>query len=448
GWAELLDETGWITFNSSLNLPLYAGAVFVAACWMQELLRNYATRLGTLDWLACLRLSRQQVFRVAMVLFALVFMTQGVEVSRIFLGTYLLLLAVIVTLTNMYLPPLLGRLFFGGNVLRTVVLGLGEQAHEPWLCRWVSQHSHLGLDLVGFVGPAPETTATQESDVPWLGQADALPHILAEHQIAQLVISPSHFEPQTCRKYIQAAEDAGCRVRVVFPFSRMFEHHPLSVEQDGDNACVTLTEEPLDNPVNGLTKRLLDIAISVPVVVFVLPPLTLAVWLMQRRQAPGPIFHRQLRAGRNRRPFLIYKFRTMYHRTDRADERVQATRHDSRVYPFGRFLRRTSLDEIPQFLNVLLGEMSVNGPRPHLLEHDAEFASVVGSSYHRRHFVKPGITGLAQSHGFRGEISSETLLHRRLHYDMLYIMRWSLALELKILLKTARQILFPPRTAY
>src|SRR5690606_21618168 len=130
------------------------------------------------------------------------------------------------------------------------------------------------------------------------------------------------------------------------------------------------------------------------------------------------------------------------------DERVQATRNDARVYPFGRFLRRTSLDEIPQFLNVLFGDMSVNGPRPHLLEHDTEFASMVGPLYHRRHFVKPGITGLAQSHGFRGEISSAKLLRRRLHYDMVYIMRWSLLLDLKILFKTARQILFPPRTAY
>jgi undecaprenyl-phosphate glucose phosphotransferase len=169
---------------------------------------------------------------------------------------------------------------------------------------------------------------------------------------------------------------------------------------------------------------------------------------MQRRQAPGPLFHRQLRAGRNREPFLIYKFRTMYHRVDRSDEGVQATRNDSRIYAFGKFLRRTSLDEIPQFLNVLFGEMSVNGPRPHLLEHDTEFANLVGPVYHRRHFVKPGITGLAQSHGFRGEISSPKLLHRRLHYDMLYIMRWSLLLDLKILVKTARQILFPPRTAY
>lgn len=443
-WFGFLDTFRLIRFNRPVNLGLYTAAVFVAACWMQETARPYMMQLGSTDWLLALRLSRQQLLRIAVVLFAVVFITQGIEMSRLFLGSYLALLGCWLVLANMYGPRVIGRVFFGGNVLRTVVLTQDDQA--SWLCRWVDQHRHLGLQLVGYVGARPPTGAC--SDTPWLGTPESLSHVLAEHQISQLVISPSQFDPQTCRKFIQIAEDAGCRVRVLFPFGKMFERQTLSVEQEGDNACVTLTEEPLDNPVNGLMKRTLDIAIAVPVVLFVLPPLCLAVWLMQRRQAPGPLFHRQLRAGRNREPFLIYKFRTMYVRNDASDERVQATRHDPRVYSFGRFLRRTSLDEIPQFLNVLFGDMSVNGPRPHLLEHDTEFANVVGSVYHRRHFVKPGITGLAQSHGFRGEISSALLLHRRLHYDMLYIMRWSLLLDLKILFRTARQILFPPRTAY
>lgn len=443
-WAELLEWSGLVDFNAVMNRPLYAAGVFFAACWMQEAARGYVTQLGTMDWMVASRLSRQQLLRVALVLFGLVFITQGIEVSRLYVGTFLVLLAGWLVAANMYLPRLVGRLFFGGNVLRTVAVAPKGQEH--WLCRWVDQHRHLGLNLVGYVGKRPEGDAAPA--VPWLGAPEALPHVLAEHQISQLVISPSSFEAESCRHHIQTAESAGCRVRVIFPFSRLFENHPLSVEQEGENTCVTLTDEPLDNPVNGLMKRMMDIGIAVPVVMFVLPPLTAAVWFMQRGQSPGPLFHRQLRAGRNRRPFLIYKFRTMHYRPDRSNERVQATRNDSRIYPFGRFLRRTSLDEIPQFLNVLFGDMSVNGPRPHLLEHDTEFASVVGPMYHRRHFVKPGITGLAQSNGFRGEISSAILLHRRLHYDMLYIMRWSLMLDLKILFKTARQILFPPRTAY
>jgi lipopolysaccharide/colanic/teichoic acid biosynthesis glycosyltransferase len=110
-------------------------------------------------------------------------------------------------------------------------------------------------------------------------------------------------------------------------------------------------------------------------------------------------------------------------------------------------LRRSSLDEIPQFLNVLIGDMSVSGPRPHLLEHDEQFAKMV-NAYYTRHFVKPGITGLAQSKGFRGEISEISLLHKRIGYDMIYIRRWSLSLDLQILLDTIRQVFNPPRSAY
>ena len=143
----------------------------------------------------------------------------------------------------------------------------------------------------------------------------------------------------------------------------------------------------------------------------------------------------------------MYKFRTMHEVPNAAELSRQAKPDDCRIYPFGRFLRRTSLDEIPQFLNVLLGDMSVSGPRPHLLEHDEQFAQVV-STYYTRHFVKPGITGLAQCHGFRGEIVEPSLLEKRIGYDMRYIRQWTLSLDLQILLRTVRAVVFPPRSAY
>ncbi len=210
---------------------------------------------------------------------------------------------------------------------------------------------------------------------------------------------------------------------------------------------MTLTSEPLENPVNRLLKRLLDIAVSLPVVLFVLPPLTLVVWLRQRMQSSGPVFHRQYRSGLNRKKFLIYKYRTMHVANSASALTKQAQANDSRIYPFGRFLRRTSLDEFPQFLNVLMGKMSVSGPRPHLLEHDEQFSKIV-NSYYTRHFVKPGITGLAQTRGYRGEISEPSLLHKRIGYDMIYIRRWTLLLDLQILLRTVSQVFFPPRSAY
>ena len=128
-------------------------------------------------------------------------------------------------------------------------------------------------------------------------------------------------------------------------------------------------------------------------------------------------------------------------------EAVQASKGDSRIYPFGQFLRKTSLDEFPQFLNVLLGSMSIVGPRPHVPAHDKLFAQQM-NAYRTRFFAKPGITGLAQCNGFRGEITEPALLQHRIEFDLQYIATWSIWLDLQITFKTAYQVLFPPKTAY
>lgn len=143
----------------------------------------------------------------------------------------------------------------------------------------------------------------------------------------------------------------------------------------------------------------------------------------------------------------MLKFRSMYATVaDRRLEAQQAKRDDPRIYPFGHFLRRASLDEFPQFWNVLTGRMSIVGPRPHLPEHDEEF-SIVARRYRTRQLAKPGITGLAQVNGYRGEITDVDLLRRRVELDIEYITTWSIWLDLQITLKTAIQLFFPPESA-
>lgn len=191
-------------------------------------------------------------------------------------------------------------------------------------------------------------------------------------------------------------------------------------------------------------KRALDIAVSLPMVLGILPFLVFITYAFQCIQSPGPIFYVQKRVGRNRKTFPIFKFRSM-HLND--SETKQATQNDSRVYAFGRFLRKTSLDEFPQFLNVLLGHMSVSGPRPILAEHDKAF-SRVSARYSARYAVKPGITGLAQAKGLRGEVKCETEIRSRLAHDLVFVRRWSLRMELMILALTALQVIRPAKSAY
>jgi lipopolysaccharide/colanic/teichoic acid biosynthesis glycosyltransferase len=200
--------------------------------------------------------------------------------------------------------------------------------------------------------------------------------------------------------------------------------------------------------LNRLIKRAFDVLLALPVVALVLPWLCAWVALMQWRQAPGALFHVRERRGQQGGGFRMLKFRSMYTAPATAmEESRQAQAEDARIFPFGRFLRRHSLDEFPQFWNVLCGDMSIVGPRPYMPELDEEFRRQT-TGYRTRHLVKPGITGLAQSLGYRGEILEQEMLRRRVYWDVHYITHWSLWLDLQITARTLWQVVRPPSTAY
>jgi len=210
----------------------------------------------------------------------------------------------------------------------------------------------------------------------------------------------------------------------------------------------TLQEEPLEDPLNRIFKRGFDLALAVPMVVLALPPLCLWVALMQRLQAPGPLFHARERRGKQGRVFLMLKFRSMRMAgSDAAAEARQAATEDERIFPFGRFIRRRSLDEFPQFWNVLVGEMSVVGPRPYMPLLDEEFRQQT-EGYRTRNLVKPGITGLSQSLGFRGAVLEEEMVRRRVYWDVYYISHWSAWMDFQITARTLWQVIRPPATAF
>jgi lipopolysaccharide/colanic/teichoic acid biosynthesis glycosyltransferase len=188
-----------------------------------------------------------------------------------------------------------------------------------------------------------------------------------------------------------------------------------------------------------------DLLVASVAVFIVMPWLFVLVWLVQRFQSPGPVLFRQPRAGLGGQEFRIFKFRTMH--TGVEEDTRQATQGDHRIYPFGRWLRKTSLDELPQFLNVLRGEMSVVGPRPHLSEHNSRWARLLGA-FHVRSIVKPGVTGLAQVRGMRGEAKTDEDVVRRIESDLEYIENYTPMVDLVIVIQTAWQVLFPKKSAY
>lgn len=217
----------------------------------------------------------------------------------------------------------------------------------------------------------------------------------------------------------------------------------LDSHRDGSRLLLTNWREPLEDPMNRFVKRAVDLVISSLVVVSVLPALCLFVKALQLVFSPGPLFYTQKRTGRDGEIFDVLKFRTM-HVNDTPGK--QAVMGDSRIYRGGQFLRKSSLDEMPQFWNVLVGQMSVVGPRPHFVDHDAEFADLV-DDYSVRHFAKPGITGLAQVRGCRGETDTPRKVRHRVRLDHFYLRHWSPLMDLCILCDTVLQVVFPPRSA-
>lgn len=206
----------------------------------------------------------------------------------------------------------------------------------------------------------------------------------------------------------------------------------------GGNSTASLTS--LRSFRGRFIKRLMDISLSLPVVIFVLPPVAAITWVTHRLQSPGSLFFRQERCGLDRKKFTILKFRTMDQVTDSLAGNVEA-----RIFPLGSLLRKTKLDEVPQFVNVLLGSMSVVGPRPHHFKDCENFENAV-EDYRSRTIAKPGITGLAQYKEYRGDFEW-SCVENRVKRDLMYIREWSVLLDVKLIFKTANVIFSKSRRA-
>lgn len=226
-------------------------------------------------------------------------------------------------------------------------------------------------------------------------------------------------------------------------FMENFGHY-LVPQLVGDQIVFTNFSEPLMDPSNRLLKRAFDIAVSGVVSLFILPLIPI-IALIIKIQSSGPIFFKQLRTGLNGKEFYCYKFRSMHVNKDA--DKLQATKDDPRKFAFGNFMRKSNIDELPQFFNVLKGDMSIVGPRPHMLAHTEEYRHKI-EEYMLRHYVRPGITGWAQVTGFRGETKELWQMEGRVKRDIWYIQNWSFLLDLRIIYRTAMQVFHRDENAW
>ena len=330
---------------------------------------------------------------------------------------------------------LLPRMLAAEGVERVAIIA-GENALGARLAGRIRASSDLGVQVAGFFDDRAPGRTAQSTPGKMLGNLSELPAYVNAHRVDLIYITlPMVSQPRILR-LLDELRDTTASIYFV-PDIFVADLIQARVDTVGGLPVVAVCETPFHG-INGLTKRVSDIVLASVILAAILPVM-LVIAAGVRLSSPGPVLFKQRRYGLDGREIIVYKFRTMTVAED-GSVVVQAKRGDSRITRFGAFLRKCSLDELPQFINVLQGRMSVVGPRPHAVAHNELYRRQI-KGYMIRHKVKPGITGWAQVNGLRGETDTVEKMAARIEYDLAYLRNWSLMLDLKIVAKTVLVVL-------
>lgn len=280
--------------------------------------------------------------------------------------------------------------------------------------------------------------------LPIIGNVEECVAYAVDNHISEIFSTISPEKNKDLYVLAQKAEKSLIRFKFV-PDFKFYVNRDTHIEYLNDFPVLSLRNEPLEDFSNRLKKRIFDVLFSIFVIVFVLSWLIPVLAILIKLNSRGPVFFVQWRSGKNNKRFRCFKLRTMA--VNENANSVQMTKGDTRVTSLGSFLRKANLDELPQFVNVLYGSMSVVGPRPHMLRHTESYSKLL-EEYMVRHFVKPGVTGWAQVNGFRGEIKKEEHLRKRIEHDIWYMEHWSIWMDLRIMWLTVYRTLQGDKNAY
>jgi len=324
-------------------------------------------------------------------------------------------------------------------VNRVIILGFNDTAKK--LAKYLEEDG-LNTQLMGFV--ENEENMTELTTYPVYANIENAVQVAKQLNVHEIFSTITPEENSVIYRLIKDAEGQCLRFKVV-PNLSNHVNRDVVIDFIKDLPVLSMRADPLEDVGNRMKKRIFDVLISGLVILFILSWLIPLVAILILLDSRGPVFFTQLRTGLTDNPFYCYKFRTM--RINNESDSKQATRHDSRVTRLGAFLRKTSIDEFPQFFNVFRGEMSLVGPRPHMLKHTSEYAKIV-DHYMIRQMLKPGITGWAQVNGLRGEISNPLQIQQRVASDLWYLEHWNIWLDIKIMLLTVYKVFAGDKQAY
>jgi undecaprenyl-phosphate glucose phosphotransferase len=418
-------ERGWVILAafSALTVALVFEAAQVYRAWRSA---RMGQELGLVVWAWAI---------VAGVLFTLAYAAKtGEYFPRRVLLTWLVTTPVLLVAMHAGIRLALRTMRVHGRNLKTYVIvgggDLGRRLHER-----ISSRPWLGMRALGYFADRVEPRACQDRSralgLPHLGAHDDLAEFAQRESLHYVYVALPPRSEGVIRKVMDDLADSTASVYLV-PDISTFELLNARTELIDGLPVIGLRETPFSGP-EGMLKRTEDLVLA-SIILLLISPLMAAIALAVRLTSPGPVMFKQRRYGLDGRIIRVYKFRTMTVCEDGAGF-VQARREDARVTKLGAFLRRTSLDELPQFLNVLQGRMSIVGPRPHPAAMNEQYRRLI-KGYMLRHKVRPGITGLAQVNGFRGETDTLEKMEKRIEYDLAYMQSWSLEMDLKIIAQT------------
>lgn len=402
-------------------------------------LRTYAGKV-ILDFERFIKRTTQVYLIWIIVILFYLFFLREFRITRTF--TMITMLGVgIGLLGNRFLYLGIKKYFKNSHYLVKKVLILGYNDTAKKLAKYLEEDG-INTELLGFI--EDNKNIHELSHYPIITDVSKTLEVAKEFDVSEIYSTITPEQNTEIYNLMYQSEKECIRFKIV-PNLSVFITRDVHIEYFGALPILSLRSEPLDDVGNRIKKRALDIVVSFLVLTLILSWLVPILGLLIFLESRGPIFFSQLRTGKNKKPFYCYKFRSMKMNND-ADLK-QASVNDSRVTKIGRFIRRTSLDEFPQFFNVLKGEMSLVGPRPHMLKHTNDYSKLV-DEYMIRQFLKPGITGWAQVNGYRGEITNPEQIHMRVNKDLWYLEHWTLWLDIQILFLTVYYIIKGDKNAF
>jgi putative colanic acid biosynthesis UDP-glucose lipid carrier transferase len=329
----------------------------------------------------------------------------------------------------------------GYNYKNIIIVGVTPAGKS--IERILSKDLTYGYRILGFFDDQANPSSHPNTTI--LGKLDAVQEYLINEKVDEMYIALHIDNIEAINHLTKLCERNMVRIKFIPDFQQYTKSRKVEITFYENTPVLMLRKEPLESNVNRLIKKAFDICFSLLVIVLIFPWLFPLIILLIKLDSPGPIFFKQERSGRDNEAFPCFKFRTM--RVNRLANTAQATQGDIRITKLGALLRKTSIDELPQFFNVLWGTMSVVGPRPHMLLHTEQYSELI-NNYLVRHYAKPGITGWAQVNGFRGETKELIDMEDRVDHDIWYIENWSFLLDLKIVYLTVFNVFRGEKNAY